>query len=79
MSELIDAIKYVSDNGLAKEANMLFGKVGSMRVACYMIYKKIPLTEENIKMYREAVEKNMEEEKKEWCEQNGVSRSYLDC
>lgn len=62
-SELLEAIKYVSDNGLEKEANKLFCKVGSMRVACYMIYKKIPISEENIEMYRKAVEKIMEEDR----------------
>lgn len=66
MSELLKAIKYVSDNRLEKEANILSCKVGNIYVACYMIYKNIPLTQENIDICRKVVEKNREEERQTW-------------
>ena len=56
MSEILDAVKYVTDNKLEKEANILACKVGNIYVACYMICKNIPLTQENIDICRKIFE-----------------------
>ena len=45
---MLTAIKYVSDNRMEKEANILACKVGDIYMACLMLYKNIPQTEENI-------------------------------
>ena len=43
---MMDAINYVQENKLHKEANILANKVGDVYMACLILYKNIPQTEE---------------------------------
>ena len=52
---MMDAINYVSNNKLHKEANTLANKVGDIYMACIMLYKNIPQTKENLEMCKRIV------------------------
>ena len=39
---MMDAINYVQENKLHKEANILANKVGNIYMACVIIFKNIP-------------------------------------
>ena len=52
---MMDAINYVQENKLHKEANILANKVGNIYAACLMLYKNIPQTEENIDIVKNIV------------------------
>lgn len=45
---MIDAIKYVQENKLEKEANNLANEVGDIYMACIMLFCNVPQTKENI-------------------------------
>ncbi len=60
---MLEAVKYVSDNKMEKEANILACKVGNIYMACLMLYKNIPQTKENINACKRIVENEKEKEK----------------
>lgn len=62
---MLDAVNYVQKNKMEKEANNLANKVGNIYMACLMLYKNIPQTEENIKICKAIVKKRKEQEN-EW-------------
>ena len=61
---MMDAINYVSNNKLHKEANTLANKVGDIYMACIMLYKNIPQTKENLEMCKRIVKTEKEADKK---------------
>ncbi len=61
--DMIDAPKYVQENHLEAEANRLSIKVGNIYIACWMIYKNISQTEENIIICKKVVDENERREK----------------
>ena len=61
---MMDAINYVQENKLHKEANILANKVGNIYAACLMLYKNIPQTEENLEMCKRIVKQGKEADKK---------------
>ena len=61
---MMDAINYVQENKLHKEANTLANKVGDIYMACVMLYQKIPQTEKNLKMCKRMVIQRKEADKK---------------
>ena len=52
---MMDAINYVQENKLHKEANILANKVGNIYAACLMLYNHMPDTEENIAIVKNIV------------------------
>lgn len=56
----IEAMRYVNENKLHSEANKLANKVGSIYMACLMLYKNVPLTEDNIEYAKNVVDKRKE-------------------
>lgn len=64
MANMMDAINYVSANKLETEANKLANKVGDIYMACVMLYKDIPQTEENLKMCKKIVKQRREADEK---------------
>ena len=52
---MMDAINYVQENKLHKEANTLANKVGNIYMACIILYKDMPDTEENIAIVKNIV------------------------
>ena len=60
---MMDAINYVSNNKLHKEANTLANKVGDIYMACIMLYKNIPQTKENLEMCKRIVKQRREAER----------------
>lgn len=61
---MMDAIKYVQESKLYKEANLLANKVGDIYMACVIIYKNIPQTKENLEMCKKIVKQKKEADKK---------------
>ena len=61
---MMDAINYVSNNKLHKEANTLANKVGDIYMACIMLYKNIPQTKENLEMCKRIVKQRREADEK---------------
>ena len=61
---IIDAIKYVEENKLHEEANRLANKVGDIYMACLMLYKNVPQTEENLKVCKKLAEQRKEADRK---------------
>lgn len=61
---MMDAIKYVQESKLHKEANLLANKVGDIYMACLIIYKNIPQTEENLEICKKIVKQKKEADKK---------------
>ena len=61
---MMDAINYVQANKLHKEANILANKVGNIYAAWLMLYKDIPQTEENLKIWKRIVKQGREADKK---------------
>lgn len=61
---MMDAIKYVEENKLQAEANKLANKVGDVYMACLILYKNIPQTEENLEMCKRLVKQRKEADKK---------------
>ena len=65
---MMDAINYVQENKLHKEANILANKVGNIYAACLMLYKNIPQTEENLEICKRIVKTEKEADKKTFYE-----------
>lgn len=61
---MMDAINYVQENKLQAEANKLANKVGDVYMACLILYKNIPQTEENLEMCKRLVKQRKEADKK---------------
>ena len=61
---MMNAINYVQESKLDNEANLLANKVGDIYMACLIIYKNIPQTEENLKICKKIVKQNKEANKK---------------
>ena len=61
---MMDAINYVQESKLHKEANLLANKVGDIYMACVIIYKNIPQTEENLETCKKIVKQKKEADKK---------------
>ena len=61
---MMDAINYIQENKLHKEANTLANKVGDIYMACIMLYKNIPQTEENLKTCKKLVKQKREANEK---------------
>lgn len=61
---MMDVIKYVQESKLYKEANLLANKVGDIYMACVIIYKNIPQTEENLEICKKIVKQKKEADKK---------------
>ena len=76
---MMDAINYVQENKLHKEANTLANKVGDIYMACVMLYQNIPQTEKNLKMCKRMVKQRKEADKKTFYDfinggwKNGIS------
>lgn len=60
---MTDAINYVQESKLHKEANSLANKVGDIYMACVLIYKNIPQTEENLEICKKIVKQKKEADK----------------
>ena len=65
---MMDAINYVQENKLHKEANTLANKVGNIYAACLMLQKDVPQTEENLEMCKRIVKTEKEADKKAFYE-----------
>jgi len=63
--DMIDALNYVQEYKLEAEANKLANKVGNIYIACWMLYRNIPQTKENITICKKVVNYNKKKEK-EW-------------
>ena len=61
---MMDAINYVQESKLDKEANLLANKVGDIYMACVIIYKNIPQTKENLETCKKIVKQKKEANKK---------------
>lgn len=61
---IMNAINYVQENKLHKEANLLANKVGDIYMACVIIFKNIPQTKENLEMCKKIVKQKKEADKK---------------
>lgn len=61
---MMDAINYVQENKLHKEANTLANKVGDIYMACVMLYQNIPQIEKNLKICKRMVKQRKEADKK---------------
>ena len=61
---MMNAINYVQENKLHKEANILANKVGDIYMSCIIIYKNIPQTKENLEMCKNIVKQKKEADKK---------------
>lgn len=61
--KMIEAIKYIRENKMEKEANELANKVGDIYMACIILYKKIPQTDSIIEVCKEIVKKKKEQNK----------------
>ena len=56
MANMMDAIKYVQENKLEKEANNLANEVGDIYMACVMLFHNVPQNKENISACKKIVE-----------------------
>lgn len=54
-NNMIDAIKYVQENKLEKEANNLANEVGDIYMACVMLFYNVPQSKRNINACKEIV------------------------
>lgn len=63
-STMMNAINYVQENKLHKEANKIANKVGDIYMACVILYQNIPQTEENLKICKRMVRQRKESDKK---------------
>ena len=61
---IMNSINYVQESKLHKEANFLANKVGNIYMACLIIYKNIPQTEENLEICKKIVNQTKEADKK---------------